>query len=318
MERKKTVILYDPENTGQIRSFSFSIKQLKVFSVLLTFFILLSLVVFTILINFSLERSSFLQWRSENKRLKSQIKAYEPLLSSLEEKTLSLESVQSKLLNIDAVASLDISHDTTTGADVKESFLGDIDEGIYKKNALTPVFSSLHSAIDMRIDNILRLSNFIEEQEFLLQSTPSGSPVSGMISSRFDFRYSPFNGKLVFHEGIDIAAPHGSPVLSSAKGIVIFAGYKTGYGFLVTVDHGYGFVTRYAHNSRVLVREGDYVRRGEKIALVGSTGHSTGPHVHYEVLLNGVPVNPIHFMFNTDTENNTAFKSSVTFVKSDF
>lgn len=317
MENKKTIILYDPENTGKIRSISFSLKQLKIFSALVFVFIVLSLIVFSILLNFSLERSSFLQWRYENKRLQAQIKAYEPLLASLESKAQTLDSAQIKLLSIDTIASLDLPA-AETDAEEEKHTLNDFSGSIYKKNALTPTFNVLHTALDTRIDNILKLSNLIEEQEFLLQSTPAGSPVTGSISSRFDFRYSPFNGRLVFHEGIDIAAPHGSAVRSSAKGIVIFSGYKTGYGYLVTIDHGYGFVTRYAHNSKLLVREGDYVQRGEKIALVGSTGHSTGPHLHYEVLLNGVPVNPLNFMLKTDAETGVIFKQNVTYVKSDF
>jgi murein DD-endopeptidase MepM/ murein hydrolase activator NlpD len=109
-------------------------------------------------------------------------------------------------------------------------------------------------------------------------------------------RNSPFTGVRKMHEGIDIACRTGTPVIATADGIVSRAQSVEGYGKLVVVDHGYGYQTFYAHNSRIHVKVGDRVRRGQKIAAVGSTGSSTGPHVHYEVRLNQVPVNPYKFL----------------------
>lgn len=317
MEQKKTIIFYDPDSTGQVRSFSFSTKQLKLFLIALALLTSLSLVSLTFLISFAFERSTFLQWRSENRRLKSQIKLYDPLINSLETKVATLDLTKDRLLDVETISTTDLNNNPDE-VKLENSIFDELKGSIYKRGALTPVFSHLDTAIDTRIDGILNLAMALEEKEFLLQSTPTGSPVSGKLSSRFDFRYSPFNGRLVFHEGIDIAAPMGAPIHASAKGLVVFAGYKSGYGFLVTLDHGYGFVTRYAHNSRLLVREGDYVQRGEKIALVGSTGHSTGPHLHYEVLINGIPVNPLNFMFKNEELSDFELKENITSVKSDF
>lgn len=126
---------------------------------------------------------------------------------------------------------------------------------------------------------------------------PSGWPIaSGFISSLFGLRTDPFSGKLARHMGMDFAGREGSDVLSVAAGIVSEAGPRHGYGNLVEINHGNGYTTRYGHNKSVLVNVGDKVSKGERIALMGSTGRSTGPHVHFEVLYNGQLVNPAQYI----------------------
>ncbi len=134
------------------------------------------------------------------------------------------------------------------------------------------------------------------------ESTPSIMPTYGYVSSSFSrSRLHPILDRARPHAGLDIAARHGTPILAAAKGRVIFAGTRGNYGRMVEIDHGYGYVTRYAHASRVLVRVGQAVKRGDKIAEVGSTGLSAGPHVHYEVLVNGRAVNPNSYIFDSET-----------------
>jgi len=140
------------------------------------------------------------------------------------------------------------------------------------------------------------LDNFFKNQKSLLSSTPSIWPIRGWVTSGFGFRKSPFTGLREKHEGWDIAARNGSPVRTTDDGVVVVEGREYGYGNLVEIDHGYGLVTRYGHNSKHLVKVGDRVKRGQVIALVGNTGRSTGPHLHYEVLLNGVPANPKNYI----------------------
>ncbi len=126
---------------------------------------------------------------------------------------------------------------------------------------------------------------------------PSGWPIAdGWISSTFGMRTDPFTGRYTRHPGIDFAAPNGSDVLSVATGIVTDAGERSGYGQLVEINHGNGYVTRYGHNSRILVKVGDKVNKGQRISLMGSTGRSTGPHVHFEVLYNGAVVDPEQYI----------------------
>ncbi len=126
---------------------------------------------------------------------------------------------------------------------------------------------------------------------------PSGWPIaSGYITSGFGIRTDPFTGLRDYHPGIDFAAAEGSQVQSVAAGIVTSAGERNGYGNLVEIDHGNGYVTRYGHNEKILVKVGDRVRKGQAISLIGSTGRSTGPHVHFEVVLNGTVVNPEQYI----------------------
>jgi murein DD-endopeptidase MepM/ murein hydrolase activator NlpD len=312
---KRTIVIFGSDSTDSVKSFSFSVTGFRLALAATVVFLISSAAVFTVLFDFAVDRAHFLHWKDENKRLTKQIKQYEPVIAELEDKSSILDSTQNRLLGTASLAGLQVSDPQPEGG--TESVQPyQLAEDIYQTDALNPMTKFLRRELDSRIISITGLANYIEEQEFLFQSTPSGSPVEGWISSKFDFRFSPFTGRLVFHEGLDIAAPFGSPVRASAKGIVIFSGYKQGYGYLVTIDHGYGFVTRYGHNSRLTVREGDFVQRGERIALVGSTGHSTGPHVHYEVLINGIPVNPLNFMFNTSKP--TQKELNAKYVKNDY
>jgi murein DD-endopeptidase MepM/ murein hydrolase activator NlpD len=134
-----------------------------------------------------------------------------------------------------------------------------------------------------------------------LESTPSIIPTYGYITSAFSrSRKHPILDRARPHEGIDISARHGTPIFAAAKGRVRFAGKKGDFGMAVEIDHGYGVVTRYAHASKLLVRNGQSVKRGDTIAQVGSTGLAVGPHLHYEVLVNGRPQNPGQYVLNTN------------------
>lgn len=130
-----------------------------------------------------------------------------------------------------------------------------------------------------------------------LAATPSIMPTSGWLSSAFSrMRYHPILHQGRPHEGIDVTAPMGAPIEAPANGVVIQTGWEAGFGNMVVIDHGYGIITRFAHASRILVRKGQRVERGQRIALVGNTGLSTGPHLHYEVHVNGRPVDPRRYI----------------------
>ena len=142
------------------------------------------------------------------------------------------------------------------------------------------------------------LVSFLEDRRSLLAATPSLLPTRGWVTSGYQKRSDPFTRHQVWHRGLDISTAAGTPVVAPADGVVTAAGREADFGNVLALDHGYGFATRYAHNSRVLVRPGQRVRRGEVVALVGNSGKSTGPHLHYEVLRNGVPVNPQDYIIN--------------------
>lgn len=137
------------------------------------------------------------------------------------------------------------------------------------------------------------IQNLFLTRDSITSGIPQGRPIDGgWLSSSYGYRIDPFNGKKTFHSGIDFAAKEGSEVIAVADGIVSFIGERNGYGELIELDHGNGYVTRYAHNEKIIVKTGDRIKKGEPIALVGSTGRSTGPHVHYEVLLEGIKIDP--------------------------
>jgi len=159
------------------------------------------------------------------------------------------------------------------------------------------MLDSLAQRIDLRGAQLGALENVILGRQLSAEIRPTGRPVAeGYISSAFGERMDPFDGEEAFHKGVDFAADAGAAVLAVATGIVTWSGPRAGYGVLVEISHGNGYVTRYAHNSRVLVKVGDTVERGQAIAEVGSTGRSTGPHVHFEVLRNGAQINPAAFV----------------------
>jgi len=140
------------------------------------------------------------------------------------------------------------------------------------------------------------LKSYFEDQQALLASAPSIWPVRGWVTSDFSVRLDPYTGERMMHEGIDVASAIGTPVRAPADGTVVFAGLEGGYGHVLVLDHGYGLKTRYGHLSRIDVKVGEKVKRGEFIAAVGNTGRSTGPHLHYEVRVNGVADNPRKFI----------------------
>ena len=156
--------------------------------------------------------------------------------------------------------------------------------------------SQLKGAASRQETSLQMLIEYFEDKRSLYASTPSAWPVRGWITSPFGNRTSPFSGILKFHEGLDIAAQTGTPVMAPADGVVVKAGFSTGYGNMVEISHGYGIKTIFAHNSRLNVKAGQRVRRGDVISYVGDSGSSTGPHLHYEVRLNGLPVNPTKYM----------------------
>ena len=164
--------------------------------------------------------------------------------------------------------------------------------------AMHQALDNLNSDINSNKEDKAGLQEFLENQKMLLASTPSIWPTKGWLSSRFGYRKSPFTGKKEFHKGVDVSARMGAPIVASADGTVSSTGWDRGYGRIVVIKHGYGLKTKYAHLKKSLVKKGQYVKRGETIGLVGNSGRTTGSHLHYEVHLNGVPVNPLRYVLN--------------------
>ncbi len=144
--------------------------------------------------------------------------------------------------------------------------------------------------------SLRELQEYFDDRESLLASTPTIWPTHGWVTSDYGIRLDPYTADRKMHEGLDIATPHGQTVVAPSDGTVVFTGLEGGYGKVLVVDHGYGVKTRYGHLSDIRVRLGARVKRGQEIAAVGNTGKSTGPHLHYEVRVAGIPENPRKFV----------------------
>ena len=152
--------------------------------------------------------------------------------------------------------------------------------------------NQLQVEIELRRQGQEVVRNLLNDQVSLSRATPKGWPTKGWLTSYFGMRKSPFTGRRVMHEGLDIAANTGTPVVATADGVVARVKYSPSYGKMVIIDHGYGYRTIFGHTSKILVKAGQRIKRGDVVAKVGNTGQSTGPHLHYELRLNGVPIDP--------------------------
>lgn len=162
---------------------------------------------------------------------------------------------------------------------------------------MTALLDGLTNQIRDRERQLSVLESLISTRNLSRQIVPGGRPVTqGWISSYFGHRADPFTGRNAFHRGVDFAGPAGAEVVAVASGVVTYSKDRFGYGKTVEINHGGGYVTRYAHNQKVLVKAGDTVQKGQSIALIGSTGRSTGPHLHFEVLKQGRAVDPMSFV----------------------
>jgi len=159
------------------------------------------------------------------------------------------------------------------------------------------MLDQLEAEMEDRDQKLSVLESLLMSRSLSERVMPSGRPVEdGWLSSRYGKRNDPFSGKQDFHKGLDFAGKKGSEVIAVGDGVVSWAGKKSGYGKLIEINHGNGYATRYGHNQSHMVKVGDTVKKGQQIALMGSTGRSTGPHVHFEVLRNGKKVNPSEFI----------------------
>lgn len=170
------------------------------------------------------------------------------------------------------------------------SGLGVLDRATYNMSVLQNTLPTMTASLEI-------LKQEVDEYARRMAATPSIWPARGRISSGFGTRPSPFNpGVTQFHSAVDIAGAYGSPIYATAAGRIAYAGYRGGYGNLIIINHGYGYRTYYGHLSRFAVSTGQWVKRGQVIGYMGNSGRTTGTHLHYEVHVNGTPVNPLKYM----------------------
>lgn len=168
---------------------------------------------------------------------------------------------------------------------------------VFELDELSKAIEELGSKLEDRENQLVVMENLVLDENLKKEVEPSGRPITkGWLSSYYGMRTHPLSGRREMHKGIDFAGKLGGPVIAVAKGVVTYAGKRYNYGQMIEIAHGNGYSTRYAHNSRLMVSVGDTVEKGFQIAEIGSSGRSTGPHVHFEVLKNGRQVNPVRFI----------------------
>ena len=241
--------------------------------------------------------------KSENERLTAELARFRVEVDALKN-TMNLGFELQNRARL--IASLD-----PLSSDVWQVGVGGPEPDLSRMETAYP--DSVFSAIDESIEQMLRQSelqvqsysevlSILEKEKEVRNSTPSVRPLKGgFLSSRFGRRMDPFIGEIVQHPGLDYRARTGSPVMSTANGVVSRAGRNGGFGLMIEVDHGNGFKTRFAHLSKILVSRGQKIERGEVIGLVGNTGHSTGSHLHYEVLFRKVHRDPLQYVIPDGT-----------------
>lgn len=233
---------------------------------------------------------------------RKQIQTFASEINVLKTKLLALNNFEKR---IRVVAGIDNVDEQGGIFGIGGSAPEDIDAGLALTERHNDLIREMHDQVkQLTLASISQEGGFdallqhLIDQGNLLARTPAIRPTDGMLTSKFGMRRSPFTGRSEFHKGLDIANRKGTPVFATADGNVIYADKKSFWGNLIVIDHGHGMVTRYAHLNKFLVKPGDTVKRGQKIAEVGNTGRSTGPHLHYEVSLNGTPVDPKKYILN--------------------
>ncbi len=243
-------------------------------------------------------QARIVEQKDELSRLRDQSQAH------LDALALRLGQIQSGMLRVEALgqrladmANLDHDEFNFDEPPAQGGPADAIETARFPRTELQEALDDFQSQLDNRERQLEVLERLVMNKELKEQLSPTGQPISkGWISSYYGARTDPFTGRKEMHKGIDFAGARGSDITATAAGVVSWAGPRYGYGNLVEINHGNGYSTRYGHCQKVLVRVGDKVEPGQTIALMGSTGRSTGPHVHYEVLKNGSQINPKRFI----------------------
>ncbi len=221
------------------------------------------------------------------------IDALSSRLGLLQAHVMRLDALGRKLVHMASIDTAEFDFDNTPALGGPETLANN---GL-REDELTYAINQLGHELESRENQLVVLENLVLNENLQKEVQPSGRPIlKGWISSYYGMRTHPLSGRREMHKGIDFAGPLGGPVVAVAKRVITYASKRWGYGKVIDIAHGNGYTTRYAHNSRLLVSVGDTVEKCFQIAERGSSGRSTGPHVHFEVLKNGRETNPVRFI----------------------
>ncbi|NUN06342.1 MAG: M23 family metallopeptidase [Bdellovibrio sp.] len=333
MEKKKVTLFVVSNQTGKTRKIVLSAAWLKAISFISAIVIVIFAAGLVDYFGLLLQAMENKRLKVENAQLIQQFQLVESKVSALENSLERVKTFTTKLkliTNVDAedrITKLTMGSKPSAGQPVEEyepmeqrmepDEIAAQDEVFSNKKPLNDQVGELatestdkdYASLVVRIDkavketqlkeqSVIDLWESLSERQSLLNSTPNMKPAKGWITSRFGYRTSPFTGKTALHAGLDIAAAPGSPVYAPADGVIVFASYDESYGKLITIDYGYGVTTRFGHLSQIYVQVGQRVNKWDVVGAVGNTGRSTGPHLHYEVRINGTAVDPINYILD--------------------
>lgn len=283
------------------KSINFHIKFVFVITAILLFITIFVVFIYniTIFASHKVDQKRLVQLDEENKIVRQEIVRIEQEFSEL---NILIDSLKLYDKRLRTYASLEpINNDLRSmGVGGYSNYYDDKKLSVELRNNLDNLSQTLDNLLArsrLQKESFNNILTHLEEKRYLRNHTPSIIPVQGWFISGYGYRIDPFTGMVKMHEGLDIAAPPGTPIIAPADGTVKFVGEKPGFGLTLEINHGYGFTTLYGHCQRIKVTEGAKVKRGDIIAYVGSTGKSTGPHLHYEVRISQIPVNPINYIF---------------------
>ena len=302
MVSKKSTILFLPRGLHKVRKIT--ISRSAMFTLLFfIFMILLSVSWFTtdyIRIKTKIPELQYL--KKENRVQKTHIIALSKKINHINQNMAKLQNFERKLrvmTNLEPSKQQDqllAVGGSNTSTLASEYQLKEVHKGLIQQ--IHKSLEDLETKTAIASISQSQLNDFLKEQKSILACTPSIRPTDGWFSSGFGYRISPFTNQREFHKGIDIANRIGAPIIAPADGLVVHANKEGNFGKMIAVNHGYNLKTRYGHLSKFRIKKGQHVKRGQIIGEVGNSGRCTGPHLHYEVFLNGVPVNPLRFILN--------------------
>ncbi len=290
MGRRVNTIIIVPHNKARFFKFSFSTRSAIVVGIVAVALLVFSIIAIVYTGTGMARRNEVRNLVRENRSLR---KVNDKLSTTISQIQARLDEFEERTKRLALVAGMQ----TSTPPLDQNGSQGELGRGgPYDRVPDSPAQLQLQAAwIGKHLDAVEKA---IQSRTRLLSCTPSIAPTMGVITDGFGPRKDPFTGQRAFHRGLDIAARRGTPVEAPADGIVLFAGHEHGYGRVIRLSHGFGYVTVFGHLSKILVHPGARVHRGEVIGLVGSTGRSTGPHLHYEVHVDGKAVNPLYYILN--------------------
>jgi len=295
---KSFTIMIIPHSEKTILSFKLPLCLFQIMGLFIVGLIVTSLVFTNSYQRLKAEVVTLRRKNQEFRTLKEQIDYFAKETAILQEKLKNLEKLDADLRDL-------MKNDPAIKKIEKESYLFTVAQvsrgggigGQSLKDRMVSNLQQIKQEMELREESLESLKSGMEERHARLAATPSIWPIKNpRITSRFGWRKSPYSWRREFHHGIDMVSYYGAPVYATCDGIVRFSGWKQGYGRTIIVSNKYGFTVLYGHNARNLVKTGDKVKKGDVIARLGNSGRSTGPHLHYEIRVNGIAVDPRNYL----------------------